>query len=68
MNWEFNFKLKPLKTFTNTTLTLSIMSGVIMMAAYKDLSNLHIISSVWPLMASIVMTTACKRKQMLYLT
>jgi len=42
----------------NTALTLSIMSGVIMMAAYKDLSNLHISSSVWPLIASIVITTA----------
>jgi hypothetical protein len=51
-------KLKSLKIFTNMALTLSIMSGVIMMAAYKDLSNLHIISSVWPQMASIVMTTA----------
>lgn len=44
--------------FYNLALTLSIMSGVIMMAAYKDLSNLHISSSVWPLIASIVITTA----------
>jgi len=54
----FTKSYKSCTVFYKMALTLSIKLGVIMMAAYKDLSNLHISSSVWPLIASIVITTA----------
>lgn len=42
--------------------TFSIISGVIMIASWSALSNLHMAISVWVFIASITSTTAYKLK------